>query len=195
MRIVKFFCVIFFIIICAIGVYSQPLPPSLTFELKTTPDVKFSFTTIQDYLTGIIKFNVITLNVKAIGTEWDLYVKTTTNVAGYWDETGIYYSSSGEKPPVNILELRFNNINKTSNNDNFFPITNLPTYVIGTSSNDVAIPCGMNQPTNVPGNYIENSSCYKFNVDMKIKPGMSLPNVYRAGIYTLRVDFVIVEDL
>jgi len=194
MRRFKSFFAVFFVIII-VRLYSQPLPPSLTFELKTASDVKFSFTTIQDYLSGIIKFNVITLNIKAIGTEWDLYVKTTTNVAGYWDEAGIYYSTSGEKPPVNILELRFNNINKTANDDNFFPVTNIPVYVIGSSNNDPSISCGLNQPTNVPGNYLDNPSCYKFNVDMKIKPGMNLPNVYRAGIYTLRVDFILVEDL
>jgi hypothetical protein len=52
----------------------------------------------------------------------------------------------------------------------------------------VACPAG---GTNSPGDYLTTPSCYKFNVDLKIVPGLT----YQSGLYDLRVDYVIVEDL
>ncbi|OFX67468.1 MAG: hypothetical protein A2X12_02615 [Bacteroidetes bacterium GWE2_29_8] len=176
-------------------VLAQPVPPSLSFEIKTSPNIDFSFNTIKDYQIGITKFNVITLNINAIGTEWDLYTQATTMIPNVWDQTGVYYGSSGILPPVNILQLNFKNANNTSQQVGYFPISNSPTYIIGTAVSDPTVNCAANQPSNVPGTYLTSPACNKFNVDFRVIPGLTPPNICRPGIYTIRVDFIVVEDL
>ena len=165
---------------------------SVSFALTTSPSITFDFNTIQKYQNGITIMNACTLNIEAVGTQWDLYVGATTTNVGYWDVTTTY-GSSGSLPTIGILKLQFRNAAATSLMSGFFPLQDrsTPTYIIGTSSApDAAITCP-NLGTNTAGSYLTSPSCYKFNIDLRIVPGFSL----RPGLYTLRIDYVIVQDL
>ncbi len=165
---------------------------SVSFALKTSPNITFDFNTIQKYENGITIMNACTLNIEATGTQWDLYVGATTTNIGYWDVTNTY-GSTGSLPTIGILKLQFRNAAATSLVSGFFSLQDIstPTYIIGTSAApDAAISCP-NLGTNTAGSYLTNPSCYKFNIDLRITPGFSL----RPGLYTLRIDYVIIQDL
>jgi hypothetical protein len=170
---------------------------SVSFQLKSSPNLSFSFNTFAKYQQGITMYNVMQLNVEATGTQWDLYVGTSTQIPGNWDVAQSYHSNYGNpNPPVNILKLRVSNMNNTSRlGNNFVSLTDIatPLYIIGSSTTpDATTPCSSpGAPTNVAGSYLTNPKCYKFNVDYKLVPGTT----YSPGLYNLRVDFWIVADL
>jgi hypothetical protein len=173
-----------------------PTPPSLTFELKTNPTADFTFSDIRQYLYGITRFNVLTLNVNAQEVNWDLYVGASTTIPGNWDNI-LYYGSMGTTViPTTILQIKVNggtNVDTTG----FFPVPSisppLPYYnIIGLFGNHAAIPCGHEAP-NTPGSYITNPGCFKFNIDFRIVPGIN--QGYRPGQYYLTVEFFLVQDL
>ena len=60
---------------------------SVSFALATSPNITFDFNTIQKYEAGITIMNACTLNIEAVGTQWDLYVGATTTNIGFWDVT------------------------------------------------------------------------------------------------------------
>ncbi len=166
------------------------------FELQTSPSVDFIFNTFEKYQNGIIIPHVLELNVNAIGAQWDLYMGATTTTAGSMNVITTYSSAGISPPPVSILKARvYNQSNTQQTGGGFFPVADVasPVYIIGSMANDPGVGCGDPSPvgTNEAGDYIVSPSCYKFNVDLKIDPGFS----YRPGLYTLRVDFYIIEDL
>lgn len=169
---------------------------SVTFDLKTSPDLEFSFNTIEKYINGITRPNALELNVTATGSEWDLYIGATTTTAGTWNVVSNYSNTGIAQPPVNLVQARIYNTNNTpATGGGFFPVTDIatPVYIIGSNSNDVAVNCGDAVPvgTNQAGSYLTDPECYRFKVDLKIVPGLD----YRPGLYTLRIDFILIEDL
>lgn len=169
---------------------------SVTFELKTSPNLDFTFNTLDEYTNGILLPAALELKVNAIGTQWDLYIGTTTTAAGSWNVTTTYSSVGISPPPISLLEARVYNSNNTSlTGTGFFPLADIaiPVYIIGSNANDPTVNCADIVPTgtNEPGDYTSTPSCYKFKVDLKINPGFN----YRPGLYTLRVDYVLIEDL
>jgi hypothetical protein len=169
---------------------------SVSFDLKTSPSADFTFNTIEKCVNGIIMPHVLDLNVNVTGSEWDLYVGTTTTGAGTWNVSTTYSTTGIATPPVSILQARIYNPNGTSlTGGGFFALTDIatPTYMIGSISNNPAVSCSDPSPvgTNQPGSYTSDPSCYKFRVDLKLTPGLT----YRPGLYTLRVDFILIEDL
>lgn len=58
---------------------------AVNIDLATSTNVDFTFDNINKLNYGIVLPNAITLNVEAVGTQWDLYVGTVTTVAGTWD--------------------------------------------------------------------------------------------------------------
>ncbi|MFO8054613.1 MAG: hypothetical protein R6U19_05550 [Bacteroidales bacterium] len=173
-------------------IHGSLFPQSVSFEAKTTPDLDFVFNTVQDYQTGIVKMNAVSLNVSVSGTNWDMYVGSETTNAGFWDVVSTY-SYSGSAPTADIIELRFRNANNTSQQNGFFSLTDIasPTYIIGSpSAPDPSIYCP-NTGTNTAGDYLTEPSCYEFNVDIRINPDYS----FQAGLYTLTIKYVIIEDL
>ncbi|HNW99135.1 MAG TPA: hypothetical protein PKK00_12065 [Bacteroidales bacterium] len=171
-----------------------PTSESLTFELKTNPTVDFVFNTYSSFLSGITKFNVLTLNVLATGVQWDMYVSAQSTSTGYWDNV-VFYTSNGEDSiPTTLLQVKVSDANNTPNALTFFPVPDntAPAYIIGTSNIDAAVNCALGNHTNVEGSYITTPSCYKFNVDFRIVPGI---NNYRSGLYSLNVEFTLIEDL
>ena len=165
---------------------------SVSFALKTSPSINFDFNTIQKYVSGITVMNVCELNVDAVGTQWDLYVGATTTVPGLWDVDAVY-AVGGAVPPINIMQLQFRNASNTSQVPSFFPIQDIltPTYIIGTAvAPDPAVICPATG-TNQAGNYMVSPGCYKFNVDMKVIPGLGL----QSGAYSMRIDYILSQDL
>ncbi|GAO29743.1 hypothetical protein [Geofilum rubicundum] len=163
---------------------------SVSFELKTSPNVAFEFTTVNQYLAGVTRVNAIQLNIETTD-QWDLYVGTTSDLPGFWDEVSLY-SLNGDRPPVSILQLRARNGSNTSQVSNFVPLRDLsdPVYLIGSAATDALVACP-NTGANAPGSFVLNPNCYRFDVDLRIVPGLE----YRAGLYELRIDYVIVQDL
>jgi len=165
---------------------------SVNFALTTSPNITFDFNTIQKYETGITIMNACILNIEASATQWDLYVGATTTNIGYWD-VSTTYGTSGTLPTIGILKLQFRNAAATAQVSGFFPLQDrsTPTYIIGSAAApDAAISCP-NIGTNTAGNYLTSPSCYIFNVDLRIIPGFTL----RPGLYTIRIDYVLMQDL
>jgi len=168
---------------------------SVAYGPKSSPSIEFTFNTMSEYVNGITIPNALILNIDAELTQWDLYVGATTVSAGEWDIT-TQYSATGDDPQVDLLEVRLRNSSLTPMVSGFFPLSDIasPTYVIGTSSApDAAIDCSDPDPTgtNKAGDYLSSPECYKFNVDLRIVPGLT----HRAGLYTLRIDFILAQDL
>ena len=185
-----FYIVFVLFFLASTGVKSQ----SVSFELKTSPNINFDFNTIEKYVNGITVYNACELNINVSGTQWDLYVGAITSNSGYWNINS-QYSDTGEDPPISILQLRFTNSSNTSLVPGFFTLQdiNSPTYIIGTSSApDAAVNCP-GQGTNTEGDYLASPGCYKFRVDMKLTPGLN--PIYKAGSYELTIDYVLVQDL
>ena len=164
------------------------------FELQTSPNVDFIFNTFEKYENGIVIPHALELNINASGAQWDLYMGATTTAAGSWNELSTYSSAGASPIPVNLLQARvYSQGNTQVMGGTFFPLTDVaaPVYIIGSPVDDPGISCGGGPGTNEAGDYLSAPSCYKFNVDFKLDPGFG----YRPGLYTLRVDFYIIEDL
>ena len=169
---------------------------SVNFDLKTSPNVDFTFNTIAKYVNGIIIPHALELNVNVTGVQWDLYIGTTTTAAGSWNVINSYSTTGITPPPTSILQARiYNSSNTPLTGGGFFPLSDIasPTYLIGSNANDPGVNCSDPSPvgTNQPGSYTVDPGCYRFKVDLKLVPGM----IYRPGLYTLRVDYVLIEDL
>lgn len=165
---------------------------TVSFAAKTSPSVDFTFNSVQDYKSGLVSMNAVTLNVDVTGTNWDLYVGAETSNPGYWDVSSTY-STTGNVPTIDLVELRFRNLNNTSQVNGYFNLTDIssPTYIIGSSAgSDPSVNCPATG-TNTPGDYLNDPGCYQFKVDMRINPDFS----FQAGLYTLTIKYVIIEDL
>lgn len=166
---------------------------SVSFALKTSPSVGFVFDTIDKYNNGIVIPSFVTLRVEAVGSEWDLYVGTTTATPGEFDVNTSYGTSGIASLPVSILQARVYNASNTSlTGSSFFNLSDItnPRYLIGSVANDAPVACGTTG-TNVAGSHTSQPQCYSFKVDLKATPGLN----YKAGSYSLRVDFVVIQDL
>jgi hypothetical protein len=171
---------------------------AVSIDLASAANVEFTFDNIQKLTYGIVIPNAITFNVEAVGTQWDLYVGSITSIAGTWDNA-IYYTSTGNgAPPVSILQMRVHNLSNTSQISGYVPIQDIATSTLDLIGNHLTAPdppvnCGdlVHIGTNTPGSYITDPQCYQFKVDLKIVPGIS----YRPGVYTMQIEYIIVEDL
>jgi len=175
------------LLFCSIGSIGQ----TVSFELKTSPNILFDFNTVQEYENGIIIMNAVTLNINTTES-FDIYVGATTTAIDEWNVVSTY-STNGVLPPTSLLQLQFRNASSTSKVAGFFPIQDIttPTYIIGTAvSPEANINCPL-LGTSAPGDYLTNPNCYKFKVDLKIVPGFD----YRSGHYELRIDYVIIQDI
>ena len=171
---------------------------SVNFEFKTNSGVDFTFNTITKYLNGIIIPNAVTLDVVAIGTQWDLYVGTTTITPGTWDNIQYYSSTGNGFPPVGLLQIAVRNASNTSQISGYIPMHDIATTSVDIIGNHLTAPdppvnCAdvAHQGTNTAGSYTSDPQCYQFNIDFRIVPGLN----YIAGQYSLRVDFIIARDL
>ena len=72
----------------------------LDLTMTTDPQVDFTFSTIQDYQNGIIKFNAVQLEVDAT-VAWDMYVYASTEL---WTQVESFSTNgAGELPPEILM--------------------------------------------------------------------------------------------
>jgi hypothetical protein len=166
--------------------------------LASNPNVEFTFNTMSKLENGIVLPNAITIDVTSIGTNWDLYVGSVTNVAGTWDNVQYYTSSGNGSPPVSLLQMRVHNNSHTQQISGFVPMQDVATSTLDIIGNHISAPdpvvhCSDVNPigTNTPGSYLTDPQCYQFRVDLKVTPGLN----YRAGVYTMEIEFIIAADL
>lgn len=181
-----------FILIGVFGfLYTSPAQ-SLEFEAKTTPNIAFIFDTFAKYQAGITQSNFIELNIAADGVEWDLYVGAQTDTPDEWN-TIENYSQTGITPETSLIELQFRNAGNTAQTNGFFPLTDIatPTYIIGTSGIDGITTCN-NVGANEAGDYLTTPECHQFRVDIRIRPDTY---EYQPGLYTLQINFTLVQTL
>lgn len=167
-------------------------------DLATSPTADFTFDNIFKLNYGIVLPNAITLNVEAVGTQWDLYVGTVTTIAGMWDNASYYTSTGNGSIPVGILQMRVHNLSNTPQISGFVPLQDIAVSTLDIIGDhlvapDPAVNCSdlINTGTNTAGSYTVDPQCYQFKVDLKLTPGIS----YRPGLYTLQIEFIIAEDL
>ena len=167
-------------------------------DLATSPTADFTFDNIFKLNYGIVLPNAITLNVEAVGTQWDLYVGTVTTIAGMWDNASYYTSTGNGSIPVGILQMRVHNLSNTPQISGYVPLQDIAVSTLDIIGDhlvapDPAVNCSdlINTGTNTAGSYTVDPQCYQFKVDLKLTPGIS----YRPGLYTLQIEFIIAEDL
>lgn len=167
-------------------------------DLATSPTADFTFDNIFKLNYGIVLPNAITLNVEAVGTQWDLYVGTVTTIAGMWDNASYYTSTGNGSIPVGILQMRVHNLSNTPQISGYVPLQDIAVSTLDIIGDhlvapDPAVNCSdlINTGTNTAGSYTVDPQCYQFKVDLKLTPGFT----YRPGLYTLQIEFIIAEDL
>src|SRR5262249_54066053 len=134
---------------------------SVSFDLVTNPTVEFTFNTMNKYQNGIIILSVVTLNVVATGTKWNLYVGSSATAAVIWTNIQ-YYSSTGDgSPPVSLLQFAIRNTSNTPQITGYVPMQDLATTTLDVIGNhntapNPAVNCGdvVHQGTNTPGTYL-----------------------------------------
>jgi hypothetical protein len=174
--------------------------------MPTVSNVDFTFDSFAKYIGGITQngASIIRVNVSNSVTldpdcRWSLSVIVDNNPlsgtpANEW-ESLVNYTTSGNAPQIDMLEIRIRNacntsltgggfVNLLNNHGDFFNIIDF--------NGGVTIPAG-SCITNVngPGSYLSNYNEYNFTIDYRITPGLNL----RSGIYQLSIKFLIIEEL
>ena len=191
----------------------------LNLTMTTNPQVDFVFSTIQEYMHGITRFNAVQLEVDAT-MAWDLFAYASTD---NWVQVQQYSTNGSTRLPAEILEIRssFNNGLTVENFNSFTSIKGLTHSGVsgGDPTEDTQFLAGM-VGTGVgesapPGTAAGNPSTHRFRLDMRLEPGIpatfpksTVPladaidwdpiedDTYAAaGYYYLEVVYSLVEDL
>jgi hypothetical protein len=179
-------------------------------------NIEFVFDSFGKYLTGITRFGATNLRLNIVAIDpaetnsifvcrFRMHVELETLSGGTtWNELLVYGngSSSAIVPPIDLLEWRINNACNTpweavrSFNNNLKTNGDIE-YIIGPNTPGEINPngaCGEN--VNSHGSYLNNFAAYSFSVDYRIKPTHPTNGfIYKAGVYQLRLKFIIAEDL
>lgn len=189
----------------------------LTLTMTTNPQVDFVFTTIQEYMNGITRFNAVQLEVDAT-MNWDLFVYASTD---NWIQVEQYSTNGSAVLPAEILEMQSSVTSTAPENLNAFlslkGLTNsevaggIPTintqFLAGEFGNDPG-------ESFAPGTAAANPDTHRFRIDMRLVPDIpaTFPNsavaienaiggdplgddFAAAGYYYLEVVYSLVEDL
>jgi hypothetical protein len=188
----------------------------LNLTMTTSPQVDFTFKTIQEYNQGITRFNATLLEVDAT-LAWDLFVYASTDT---WTQVEAYSTNGNSVLPAEILELHSSVTSAAPVNINAFSsllgLTNSGVGSINAGEPTVATQflagafgTGVGESF-APGTAANNPSTNKFRVDMRLKPSIpaTFPNstvlltaagnnvdYAQAGYYYLEVVYTLVEDL
>lgn len=187
----------------------------LNLSMTTSPQVDFTFKTIQEYNLGITTFNATQLEVDAT-LAWDLFVYAS---ADSWTQVESYSTNGNAYLPAEVLELQSSVTSAAPVNCNAF------TPLLGLTNSTVAagVPTAATQflagefgtvsgggSAFDPGTSANNPTTHKFRIDMRLKPGIpaTFPNstvllsangnnetYAQAGYYYLEVVYSLVEDL
>ena len=170
---------------------------TVNIDLTSATNVDFRFDTFYKLTNGIFIANAITFNIEAIGTQWDLYMGSVTTIPGVWDNVQYYGTSGNGAPNVNMVQTRVHNLSGTPQISGFVPLQDIATSTLDIIGNhniaDAPVNCSDPSPvgTNTAGSYLSDPQCYQFRVDLRIVPGY----LYRPGLYTLQIEFIVAPDL
>ncbi len=187
----------------------------LNLTMTTSPQVDFSFKTIQEYQQGITRFNATQLEVDAT-LAWDLFVYASTNL---WTQVEAYSTNGNNGLPAEILQMKSSIINGTAATDDLDAFVSLKGLtnsgvVGGAPTVDTQFLAGMvgtaAGQSAAPGTASSNPATNKFRLDMRLKPGVpaifadstvplttvgNLTAFAQAGYYYMEVVYSLVEDL
>jgi hypothetical protein len=181
--------------------------------MTTNPQVDFVFSTIQEYMNGITRFNAVQLEVDAT-MAWDLFAYASTD---YWVQVEQYSTNGNDELPAEILEIQSSVLSTATENLNSFVsikgLTNsevvggVPTVETQFLAGEVGT--GIDESF-APGTAAANPTTHRFRLDMRLVP--DIPATFSnsvidiadagnneeyaaAGYYYLEVVYSLVEDL
>ncbi|MFN3555164.1 MAG: hypothetical protein ACK4VN_04285 [Bacteroidales bacterium] len=185
----------------------------LTLTMTTNPQVDFVFTTVQEYMQGITRFNAVQLEVDAT-MAWDLFVYAQTD---FWVQVEQYSTNGNAALPAEILEMQSSVPSAAPENlntwislkglDNSEVVGGIPTVETQFLAGEVGTGAG---ESFAPGTAAGNPTTHRFRLDMRLKPDIpaTFPNstvlisdagnneeYAAAGYYYLEVVYSLVEDL
>lgn len=168
--------------------------------IRSTPgNIDFTFDNFSKYNGGVTISGATLLRLKVLGNnascKWVLRMYIDNNgaptPANEW-ETSLPYSTSGDKPTLDLIQVKiYNGCNTPINSgvyQNFAPATGAFIDIINDVALNVAGSCTTN--VNGAGSYLTNYNEFSFTVDYRIVPGLT----YAAGMYTLNIRFCLVEE-
>jgi len=206
-RLSKIMILVFSLIFTHQTTMSQTVCNDVVLDIKEDPSIEFVFDNMRDYFSGIVKEGVITLKVDvedltpSLNTcKWKLIMEVnnspelgTTN--DEWVEDFLYTSNpSPLAPQIDILNIKISNscLTPISDGFQFFDINGDQIPIIEDATiNNPSSPCTSNVIVNGAGNYKTNYDQYIFKVAFKISPTLT----YSPGVYHLRIDFKLIEDI
>ncbi len=187
----------------------------LTLTMTTNPQVDFVFSTVQEYMQGITRFNAVELEVDAT-MAWDLFAYASTDK---WVQVEQYSTNGHNELPAEILEIQ-SSVNTSLAPENFNAFVSLAgltnsTVAGGVPTVDTQFLGGQfgtaAGESFAPGTAFANPSTHKFRLDMRLVPDIPatfpnsvvainvddplLPEYAAAGYYYLEVVYTLVEDL
>lgn len=187
--------------------YAQTVCNNVVLEIKEQPAVDFVFDDMRDYFAGITKEGVITLKVDVEdltpslnSCKWKLIMEVNNSPelgtnADEWVRDFLYTSNpTPTSPQIDILSIKVSNSCNTPIYDNFqiFDLNGDEIDIIkDLNINNPTTPCASNVIVNGAGNYKTNYDQYIFKVSFKVDPAFT----YSPGIYHLKIDFKLIEDI
>ncbi|MFW5706749.1 MAG: hypothetical protein ACOC12_02410 [Bacteroidota bacterium] len=185
----------------------------LTLTMTTNPQVDFVFSTVQEYMQGITRFNAVELEVDAT-MAWDLFVYASTDG---WEQVESYSINGNNFLPAEILEMQSSVTSLAPVNLNAFESLkgatnsevsgNLPTAATQFLAGQFGT---LATESFAPGTASGNPDTHRFRLDMRLVPDIpaTFPNstvlldaggnnatYAQAGYYYLEVVYSLVEDL
>lgn len=189
----------------------------LTLTMTTNPQVDFVFSTVQEYMQGITRFNAVQLEVDAT-MNWDLFAYASTDK---WVQVEQYSTNGHDELPAEILEIQSSVDNAAGGAENFNSFVSIKgltnSQVAGFTPTDQtqylagAFGDGANEFF-APGTAFANPSTHRFRLDMRLVPDIPAtfpnstvpidvddpgvnPDFAAAGYYYLEVVYTLIEDL
>lgn len=185
----------------------------LNLNVISNPQVEFSFSSIDEYSRGIVKYNAVRLQVDAT-VNWDLFAYASTD---FWTQAEAYSKDGEADLPAEVLEIQAISPNLSSpqggNFNDFTSIKGLSNSgVVGGvpdagSTQFIAGMVGTGPDESYgAGSARSNPETHDFRVHYRVVPGLPtrFPNstvplggkgFLQAGNYTIEVVFALVEDL
>ena len=185
----------------------------LNLTMTTNPQVDFIFSTIQEYMHGITRFNAVQLEVDAT-MAWDLFAYASTDE---WVQVEQYSTNGNNGLPAEILEIQSSVASSAPEHFNAFTSIRGPqnsdmvggTPTVNTQFLAGEVGTGAGESTG-PGTAAANPDTHRFRLDMRLVPDIpaTFPNsdvdladagngeeYAAAGYYYLEVVYSLVEDL
>lgn len=158
----------------------------LDLSMTTNPQVDFTFSTIKEYNTGIIKYNAVQLEVDAT-VAWDLYVYASSNV---WKQVESFSTNGAPALPSEILMIQSSVDNVTLSGSDDDAVGTDFVSLKGYTNSGIAAGAGPTDATQflagkvgiaspvapgnafAPGTAANNSDTHKFRIDYALRPGV-----------------------